>query len=138
MTIARHVDVAMTIEVYRYYAGWADKLQGKHIPVSCLRYHRDLLMSVMIESKYGRFVANHMCYTRHEPVGVVGQIIPWNFPILMQAWKLGPALATGCTVVLKSSEKTPLTALMVRCRHCSIGVHEANDFLSLLLFRLVS
>ena len=89
--IAKAVDVAMTVECFRYYAGWAEKLQGKQIPVA----------------------GNYMCYTRHEAVGVVGQIIPWNFPLLMLAWKLGPALATGCTVVLKSSEKTPLTALMV-------------------------
>lgn len=52
-------------------------------------------------------------YTKKEPVGVVGQIIPWNFPILMQAWKLGPALAAGCTVVMKTAEQTPLTALRV-------------------------
>jgi aldehyde dehydrogenase (NAD+) len=91
VAIAKAVDVHMAIETYRYYAGWADKLQGKTIPISG-PYH---------------------CYTRHEAVGVVGQIIPWNFPILMQAWKLSPALATGCTVVMKSSEKTPVTALMI-------------------------
>jgi len=56
---------------------------------------------------------NYFSYTRHEPVGVVGQIIPWNFPLLMQAWKLGPALACGCTVVMKPAEQTPLTALYV-------------------------
>jgi len=92
VSIAKAADVALTIATIRYYAGWADKLQGKHIPMAS---------------------GDHMCYTRHEPVGVVGQIIPWNFPILMMAWKIGPALATGCTIVLKSSEKTPLTALMV-------------------------
>jgi aldehyde dehydrogenase (NAD+) len=86
-----HIDLPMTIKCYRYYAGWADKVQGKTIPVE------------------GPF----FCYTRHEPVGVVGQIIPWNFPLLMQAWKWGPALATGCTVVLKPAEQTPLTALRV-------------------------
>jgi len=92
LAIALAVDVAMTVKCYRYYAGWADgKIQGRTIPIE----------------------GNYMCYTRHEPVGVVGQIIPWNFPLLMQAWKLGPALATGCTVVMKSSEKTPLTALMI-------------------------
>src|SRR5437588_3153980 len=84
-------DLALTIKCYRYYAGWADNIQGKTIPV---------------EGPY-------FCYTRHEPVGVVGQIIPWNFPMLMQAWKWGPALATGCTVVLKPAEQTPLTALRV-------------------------
>src|SRR5436190_17403862 len=84
-------DLALTIKCYRYYAGWADKIHGKTIPVE----------------------GNYFCYTRHEPVGVVGQIIPWNFPLLMQAWKWGPALATGCTVVLKPAEQTPLTALRV-------------------------
>jgi aldehyde dehydrogenase (NAD+) len=85
------IDLPMTIKCYRYYAGWADKIHGKTIPV---------------EGPY-------FCYTRHEPVGVVGQIIPWNFPLLMQAWKWGPALATGCTLVLKPAEQTPLTALRV-------------------------
>ena len=84
-------DLPLTIKCYRYYAGWADKIHGKTIPVD------------------GPF----FCYTRHEPVGVVGQIIPWNFPLLMQAWKWGPALASGCTIVLKPAEQTPLTALRV-------------------------
>jgi aldehyde dehydrogenase (NAD+) len=88
---AFNVDLPLTIKCYRYYAGWADKVQGKTIP---------------IEGPY-------FCYTRHEPVGVVGQIIPWNFPLLMQAWKWGPGLATGCTLVLKPAEQTPLTALRV-------------------------
>src|SRR5437867_6064239 len=86
-----NIDLPMTIKCYRYYAGWADKVHGKTIPVE----------------------GNYFCYTRHEPVGVVGQIIPWNFPLLMQAWKWGPALATGCTIVLKPAEQTPLTALRV-------------------------
>ncbi len=90
-SVARAADLPLTIACYRYYAGWADKLQGKTIPVS------------------GRYFT----YTKHEPVGVVGQIIPWNFPLLMQAWKLGPALATGCTVVMKPAEQTPLSALRV-------------------------
>src|SRR5437762_3309141 len=89
--VARAADLPLTIACYRYYAGWADKNHGKTIPVS----------------------GNYFCYTKHEPVGVVGQIIPWNFPLLMQAWKLGPALATGCTVVMKPAEQTPLTALRV-------------------------
>src|SRR3954451_16498846 len=84
-------DLPLTIKCYRYCAGWANNIQGKTLPVE------------------GQF----FCYTRHEPVGVVGQIIPWNFPLLMQAWKWGPALATGCTVVLKPAEQTPLTALAV-------------------------
>jgi aldehyde dehydrogenase (NAD+) len=91
LTIARWVALPLTIAVYRYYAGWADKNQGKTIPIN----------------------GDYFCYTRHEPVGVVGQIIPWNFPLLMQAWKLGPALATGNTIVLKPAEQTPLTALRV-------------------------
>src|SRR3954454_16259703 len=84
-------DLPLTIKCYRYYAGWADKIHGKTIPVD----------------------GNFFCYTHHEPIGVVGQIIPWNFPLLMQAWKWGPALATGCTVLLKPAEQTPLTALRV-------------------------
>ena len=89
--VAKVADLPLTIACYRYYAGWADKVQGKTIPMG----------------------GDYFCYTRHEPVGVVGQIIPWNFPILMQAWKLAPALATGNTVVMKPAEQTPLTALRV-------------------------
>lgn len=87
--IAYNVDVPGSINCLRYYAGWADKIQGKTIPV------------------HGDFMA----YTRHEPVGVAGQIIPWNFPLLMMAWKIGPVLATGCTTIVKAAEQTPLTAL---------------------------
>ncbi|KHJ82019.1 aldehyde dehydrogenase family protein [Oesophagostomum dentatum] len=76
---------------YRYYAGFADKNHGKTIPIN----------------------GDYFTYTRHEPVGVCGQIIPWNFPILMQAWKLGPALSMGNTVVMKPAEQTPLSALHV-------------------------
>ncbi|MGA2135710.1 MAG: aldehyde dehydrogenase family protein [Bryobacteraceae bacterium] len=90
-SIAKAVDVAATVACYRYFAGWSDKIQGKTIPVD----------------------GNYFCYTRHEPVGVVGQIIPWNFPMLMQAWKLAPALATGNTVVMKPAEQTPLSALRI-------------------------
>lgn len=82
-------DVPLAIEHMRYYAGWATKIVGQTIPVN----------------------GNYFNYTRHEPVGVVGQIIPWNFPLLMAMWKLGAALATGCTVVLKPAEQTPLSAL---------------------------
>uniref|UniRef100_A0A2K6FJU8 aldehyde dehydrogenase (NAD(+)) n=1 Tax=Propithecus coquereli TaxID=379532 RepID=A0A2K6FJU8_PROCO len=85
------VDLDMVLKYLRYYAGWADKYHGKTIPID------------------GDFFS----YTRHEPVGVCGQIIPWNFPLLMQAWKLGPALATGNVVVMKVAEQTPLTALCV-------------------------
>ncbi|KAH0945945.1 hypothetical protein HN011_008438 [Eciton burchellii] len=83
------LDLPFSIQVLRYYAGWTDKWHGKVIPVD------------------GEFFA----YTRHEPVGVCGQIIPWNFPILMMAWKLATALATGNVIVLKPAEQTPLTAL---------------------------
>ena len=89
--VALAADLPLTIACYRYYAGWADKIQGRTIPVG----------------------GNYFCYTRHEPVGVVAQIIPWNFPLLMQAWKLGPALAAGNTVVMKPAEQTPLTALRI-------------------------
>ena len=85
------VDVAKTVACYRYFAGWADKVQGKTIPID----------------------GDFQCYTRHEPIGVVGQIIPWNFPMLMMAWKLAPALATGNTVVFKPAEQTPLSALRI-------------------------
>ncbi len=88
---ALNADLALTVKCYRYYAGWADKVQGKTIPIE----------------------GNFFCYTRHEPIGVVAQIIPWNFPLLMQAWKWGPALACGNTVVMKPAEQTPLTALRV-------------------------
>jgi aldehyde dehydrogenase (NAD+) len=84
-------DIQLVIACYRYFAGWADKVHGKTIPIN----------------------GPYFCYTRHEPVGVVGQIIPWNFPLLMQAWKLSPALATGNTVVMKTAEQTPLSALRI-------------------------
>ncbi len=86
---ARAGDIPLALDVLRYYAGWADKIHGQTIPIN----------------------GNYFCYTRREPVGVAGQIIPWNFPILMVAWKWGPALAAGCTVVMKPAEQTPLTCL---------------------------
>ena len=91
VSVAKRVDVAKTIACYRYFAGWTDKIQGKTIPID----------------------GDFFCYTRHEPIGVVGQIIPWNYPMLMQAWKLAPALATGNTVVMKPAEQTPLSALRI-------------------------
>ncbi|XP_063311341.1 aldehyde dehydrogenase X, mitochondrial [Pelobates fuscus] len=84
-------DLDQVIKVYRYYSGFADKLHGKTIPMD----------------------GNYFCYTRHEPVGVCGQIIPWNFPLVMQGWKLAPALAAGNTVVMKVAEQTPLSALYI-------------------------
>jgi phenylacetaldehyde dehydrogenase len=95
LKIARVADLPLVIETLRYYAGWATKIEGNTIP-----------LTLSSPSKY-------LAYTVREPVGVVGQIIPWNFPLLMAAWKLGPALATGCTIVLKPAEQTPLTALLL-------------------------
>jgi phenylacetaldehyde dehydrogenase len=95
LTIARAADVPLAVDLFRYMAGWATKIEGNTIPLS-------------VPYTPG---ARYLAYTVREPVGVVGQIIPWNFPLLMAAWKLGPALATGCTVVLKPAEQTPLTAL---------------------------
>jgi phenylacetaldehyde dehydrogenase len=95
LNIARAADVPLAVDLFRYMAGWATKIEGNTIPIS-------------VPYTPG---ANYLAYTLREPVGVAGQIIPWNFPLLMAAWKLGPALATGCTVVLKPAEQTPLSAL---------------------------
>jgi phenylacetaldehyde dehydrogenase len=93
--VARAADVPLAADMFHYMAGWATKIEGSTIDLSVpytpgARYH---------------------AYTRREPIGVVGQIIPWNFPLLMAAWKLAPALAAGCTVILKPAEQTPLSAL---------------------------
>jgi len=93
LKIARAADVPLAVDHFRYYAGWATKIEGNTISLGL--------------SKQGKFHA----YTVREPVGVAGQIIPWNFPLLMAAWKLAPALCVGCTVVLKPAEQTPLTAI---------------------------
>ncbi|GAB4516492.1 MAG: aldehyde dehydrogenase family protein [Amphiplicatus sp.] len=82
-------DIPSAAATIRYFAGWADKIEGRTIPVS----------------------GPYFTYTRREPVGVCGLIIPWNFPLAMAAWKLGPALAAGCAAILKPAEQTPLTAL---------------------------
>lgn len=92
LTVARTADVALAADIFHYMAGWATKLHGLTIPISASGGH-------------------YHSYTIREAVGVVGQIIPWNFPLLMAAWKLSPALTTGCTVVLKVAEETPLSAL---------------------------
>jgi acyl-CoA reductase-like NAD-dependent aldehyde dehydrogenase len=84
------IDVAMTVETLRYYAGWADKVTGATLPLSAASF----------------------VYTLKEPVGVVGAIVPWNFPLNIASWKFAPALAAGCTVVLKPASETPLTALL--------------------------
>ncbi|XP_008279045.1 retinal dehydrogenase 1-like isoform X1 [Stegastes partitus] len=87
--MAYFVDLMATIKTLRYYGGWADKIHGKTIPVD----------------------GEYFTYTRHEPIGVCGQIIPWNFPVMMFAWKIAPALCCGNTVVIKPAEQTPLSAL---------------------------
>jgi aldehyde dehydrogenase (NAD+) len=81
-SFSKNVDIALSAACIRYYAGWTDKIHGKTIPIA----------------------GPYFCYSREEPVGVCAQIIPWNFPTLMQAWKLGPALATGNTIVMKPAE----------------------------------
>ena len=91
VSVARVADVPLAVDLFRYMAGWATKTMGSTIPLSAGH--------------------EYFSYTVREPVGVVAQIIPWNFPLLMAAWKLGPALATGCTVVMKLAEQTPLTGL---------------------------
>ena len=95
--VARAADVPLAAELFRYMAGWATKIEGNTIPLS-------------VPYTPG---AKYLAYTLREPVGVVGQIIPWNFPLLMAAWKLGPALATGNTIVLKPAEQTPLSVLLL-------------------------
>jgi len=85
------IDVGSTVDTLRYYAGWCDKFGGETVPVE----------------------GNFLTYIRHEPVGVVGAIVPWNFPLNLAGWKFAPALAAGCTVVLKPASETPLTALLM-------------------------
>jgi len=88
---AYNMDLAMSIKCYRYYAGWADKMNGRLQPIE----------------------GDYFSYTRYEPVGICGQIIPWNFPLGMQSWKFAPALAMGNVIVMKLDEKTPLSGLYV-------------------------
>jgi aldehyde dehydrogenase (NAD+) len=88
--IARDFDIGDSVQCLRYYAGWADKITGQ---------------TIEIDNK------TKAAFTKHEPIGVCGQIIPWNYPINMWSWKVGPALACGCTIVMKPSEVTPLTSL---------------------------
>lgn len=93
--VAAAADVPLAVDLFRYMAGWATKIEGGTVPIS-------------VPYLDG---AEFHSYTLREPIGVVGQIIPWNFPLLMAAWKLGPALAVGCTIVLKVAEETPLSAI---------------------------
>jgi phenylacetaldehyde dehydrogenase len=97
LDVARTVEVGMAAEYLRYMAGWATKLEGSTFDLS----------------PYDDDGTHYHAFTRREPVGVVGAIVPWNFPHLMAVWKVAPALATGCTVVLKPAEQTPLTALLL-------------------------
>ena len=84
-----YIDVPQAVECFRYFAGWATKIQGETIPVR----------------------GNYLNYTLHEPLGVCGLIVPWNFPLLLSVWKVAPALAAGNTIILKPSIETPLTVL---------------------------
>jgi acyl-CoA reductase-like NAD-dependent aldehyde dehydrogenase len=86
---SRHIEIPAAAECFEYYAGWADKVMGETIPVK----------------------GNHLTYTLREPLGVVAAIVPWNFPLLLAAWKVAPALACGNTVILKPASQTPLTAI---------------------------
>lgn len=95
-----NVDLPLAIDCIRYYAGYADKIHGSTIPIR----------------------GNYLCYTRREPIGVAGQIIPWNFPILMASWKWAPALASGCTIVMKPAEQTPLTCLRMAQLAQDVGI----------------
>jgi len=102
LSIARVADVPLAVDNLRYMAGWATKILGDTIPIP------------------GDFHA----YTRREPIGVAGQIIPWNFPLLMAAWKIGPALPAGCTIVLKPAEQTPLSAMLLAEIAAEVGFPE--------------
>jgi phenylacetaldehyde dehydrogenase len=94
-SVAKAADVPLTADLFHYMSGWATKIEGSTIPASGL--DPDL----------------YLTFTLREPVGVCGQIIPWNFPLLMAAWKIGPVLAAGCTTILKPAEQTPLSALLL-------------------------
>ncbi len=107
VVFARGGDLPRVVDHFRYMAGWATKIEGTTIPLS--------VPSTDVQ---------YLAYTLREPVGVVGQIIPWNFPLSMAAWKLAPALAAGCTVVLKPAEQTPLTALRLGELICEAGFPE--------------
>jgi acyl-CoA reductase-like NAD-dependent aldehyde dehydrogenase len=103
VTYAKVVDVGSSVGHLRYFAGWPTKIEGEVIPVRA---------------------PDTLCYTRKEPVGVCGQIVPWNFPLLMACWKVAPALAAGCTTVLKPAEQTPLTAIRLGELALEAGIPE--------------
>ncbi|MEO8458841.1 MAG: aldehyde dehydrogenase family protein, partial [Chloroflexota bacterium] len=102
VTNSLRVDIPAAIDCFEYYAGWADKIHGETVPVR----------------------GPHFTYLLRQPVGVVGQIIPWNFPVMMGSWKLAPALACGCTVVLKPAEQSPLSALHIGKLCLEAGIPE--------------
>ena len=97
---SRQIEIPAAAECFQYYAGWADKIHGETIPVK----------------------GNYLTYTLREPVGVVAAIVPWNFPLLLTAWKVAPALACGNTVIIKPASQTPLTALALADIAASVGV----------------
>jgi acyl-CoA reductase-like NAD-dependent aldehyde dehydrogenase len=103
VTYAKVVDVGSAAGHLHYFAGWPTKIEGEVIPVRA---------------------PDTLCYTRKEPVGVCGQIVPWNFPLLMACWKIAPALAAGCTTVLKPAEQTPLTAIRLGELALEAGIPE--------------
>jgi len=103
VTYAKVVDVGSAAGHLHYFAGWPTKIEGEVIPVRA---------------------PDTLCYTRKEPVGVCGQIVPWNFPLLMACWKVAPALAAGCTTVLKPAEQTPLTAIRLGELALEAGIPE--------------
>jgi aldehyde dehydrogenase (NAD+) len=97
---SRHIEVPAAAECFQYYAGWADKIHGETVPVK----------------------GNFLTYTLREPVGVVAAIVPWNFPLLLTAWKVAPALACGNTVIIKPASQTPLTALALAEVAAAVGL----------------
>src|SRR3954466_1700039 len=97
---SRHIEVPAAAECFQYYAGWADKIHGETIPVK----------------------GNYLTYTLREPVGVIAAIVPWNFPLLLTAWKVAPALACGNTVIVKPASQTPLTALALAEAAADVGL----------------
>jgi acyl-CoA reductase-like NAD-dependent aldehyde dehydrogenase len=100
ITESRHIDIPAAAACFQYYAGWADKIHGETIPVD----------------------NNYLAYTLREPVGIVAAIVPWNFPLLLAAWKVAPALACGNTVILKPASQTPLTALALAQIASDVGL----------------
>ena len=110
LAVARAADVALSADIFHYMAGWATKIKGDTFEISTDHFYTP-------GQKY-------FSYTLKEPVGVVGQIIPWNFPLLMAAWKLAPVLATGNTVILKPAEQTPLSALRLGA---PLAAHDGVD-----------